>query len=212
MRWGKGGSLLVFSDSVFLATESVAECFGFAERLMLYCLGQEAPIRMGVGYGSFVTYGFSFEETPQLKYISSQFLGSGVIHATETEKCVRGLRIGVHDSAANRVQDTDFAAYKLLPLPKEELRPGVGYEWNYFGGWSSNPYLPDYPHFDASQIKAIRDHLTKMREAAPKDDRVQDKYVRTDEAIKRMGMSIASAEEDPRFQPPPPFELDSDEQ
>jgi hypothetical protein len=205
--WSKPASLLVFSDSVFLATETLEDCFTFAERLMVYCLGQEAPIRMGIGYGSFLAYGFAFEDSPKLKYISSQFLGSAVIHATETEKCVNGLRIGVHDSVVETLKGREYADYKLLPLPSDEVKAGLNFEWNYFSKWSDNMYVPEYPELDAGQMKAILAHVEKMKKAAPQDDqKVQLKYVRTLEAIRRMGIAIVKAEEDPRFQPPPPFE------
>jgi hypothetical protein len=162
---------------------------------------------MGIGYGSFLAYGFAFEDSPKLKYISSQFLGSAVIHATETEKSVQGLRIGVHESAAQMFYDKEFSEYKLLRLPDEESQPGLTFEWNYFGQWSDNFYAPAYPNLDAGQMKAILKHIAKMKELAPNEARVQSKYEKTERAIKRMGIAIATAEEDPRFQQPEGFQV-----
>ena len=57
-------SIYVFSDSVFVAAANVGDCLGFAERLMGLCIAEHAPIRMGVGFGSFIPFGFEFQESP----------------------------------------------------------------------------------------------------------------------------------------------------
>jgi hypothetical protein len=53
--------LMVFSDSLFLATADARECMEFASDLMRRAIAVDVALRMGIGYGTFVSYGFSFQ-------------------------------------------------------------------------------------------------------------------------------------------------------
>jgi hypothetical protein len=196
--WSTQCTLIVFSDSLFLASTSWHECLSFAERLMTYCMGQEVPMRMGIGHGSFVPYGLAFEERPRFKLFSSQFFGTGVIYAVEAEKHLKGLRIALHKSATEALlQPSDAFSmplhpYKTLALPVYERSAEITHEWNYLGAW--NDYTNSYSHQVADQAtnRTLLMHINKMQEHSPKDPDIGTLYSRTKAAFQRMTEAIAA--------------------
>lgn len=91
--------MIIFSDSLFLATTDAEDCIEFTETMMIKGLNRDMPLRMGIGLGSFVRYGFAYEDDPDVKYSSAQFFGSGVVHAVDAEGSIKGIRVAVHPSA-----------------------------------------------------------------------------------------------------------------
>jgi len=192
--WTEQVNIYVFSDSLFVATPSWSNCFSFAERLMRYCIGQETPLRMGVGFGSFVSYGFGFEEAPNIKFLSSQFFGTGVVYATEAEKCLKGMRIAMHPSAVNALGTMSpgpdrqrLESYKILPLPPEDFSTTVQCEWSYLGGWNRLQQLASGDDQGEGNADKLLVHIKRMREEnKDKDLAIQKQYVDTELAFGRM--------------------------
>lgn len=210
--WLRPASVYVFSDSIFVAAPEIGDCLGYAERLLNLCLSREAPIRMGVGFGSFSRFGFEFQESPMLTFNSSQFLGAAVVRAAESEQSIKGLRIAVHDSVVEIVKDEPYAAWKLLPLPDGELlrpkdgsQPEVTHEWNYLGSWQEpfNPYKPVFPKLENVHVDTLKMHVSRMQRATATTPEVHLQYDRTMAALTRMADALRKAEEDPANQPPP---------
>lgn len=111
---------MVFSDSLFVATPSGEDCMLFCETFSRYCIESDVPLRTGVGHGIFATHGFSFESTPKLKVISTQFLGSAVIRAVQAEQILKGPRIALHPRSLKALQESNAEDVKLVPLPKDQ--------------------------------------------------------------------------------------------
>lgn len=89
----------VFSDGAFLACEHPNQTVATARQLMRNFLGQELPVRMGLGYGTLHTHKFSAEMTPKLLVARSIFYGTAVINAHRAQQQKgRGSRIFVHKS------------------------------------------------------------------------------------------------------------------
>jgi hypothetical protein len=174
----------VFSDSVFFSGENHLECFHFAEQLMRRCVSARAPVRMGIGYGSFVTYGLAMEETPTLKYLSSQFFGSGVVYAVEAEKCLKGMRIALHQGVVEAVQFEPYRTEKILELSPDERREGVGHEWSYVGRWSGQPNIRGQRELEPVVANRLLADINAMHGSAPPE--VQNQYERTAAALTRM--------------------------
>ena len=112
--WHAPVSIVVFSDSMFLASTETQDCVAFAERLIRLGLHRDMPLRMGMAMGSFIGYGFSYEESPSIKYASSQFFGTGVVNSIEAEKCLKGIRIAVHPSVVAGINRLD--ARQVMPV------------------------------------------------------------------------------------------------
>ena len=175
--WNSPVSLVVFSDSLFLATTNAMDCVSFAQQLMVLTLNRDTPLRMGIGQGSFVPYGFSYEESPHIKITSSQFFGSGVVNAVEAEKTLKGMRIAVHPSAVEIIRQVK--PRQLLPVPTEEAGIDAKHELS---------YVPDHPdpmgdlQYGPEIIKKIR----RLGQSASEDSSVQVHYGRSTAALERM--------------------------
>jgi hypothetical protein len=185
----------VFSDSLFLSTKSHVECFHFAEQLMRRCVAASAPVRMGVGFGSFVSYGFAMEESPTLHYLSSQFFGAGVIYAVHAEKCLKGMRIGLHGKAVDALRAEAYCKEKILELPLDERREGVAHEWSYVGRWTGEPTTSGHRDPEPEVGRRLLTVVDSMRQRASDAEDVQIHYRRTTEALNRM---LAHVEASPR--------------
>jgi hypothetical protein len=197
IAWGADVNIIVFSDSLFLATISANDCFLFAEQLLRYCINHDAPMRMGIGRGSFVSYGFGFEEAPKIKFSSSQFFGSGVIYATEAEKQLKGMRIAIHSSAVEAlaaepaIYNEALPQYKLMTVPAPEATPAINYEWNYLGTWQSSESLVwGGKDTDFGTVITLHDHVRTMRDNSPSEPAIRLQYTRTIEAFQRMEQAV----------------------
>ena len=127
--------------------------------------------------GSFIGYGFSYEESPSIKYTSSQFFGTGVVNSIEAEKCLKGIRIAVHPSAVAEIDRLD--ARQVMPVPTEEKGPNVSHELSYL------PKNPD-PMGDMELDTDIEAKIRELQTRAPKVTAVQAHYSRSLEALGRM--------------------------
>ena len=202
INWTTQVSLVVFSDSLFLATTAGKDCMGFAEQMMTYTIGQETPMRMGVGYGSFVPYGLAFEESPRVKLFSSQFFGSGVIYAVAAEKQLKGLRIALHRSAADVLSQPAADMYDLqhlpeqvLPLPAAEASEYISHEWNYLH--RANDYtmaVDPTARTEAERVNAtLVGHVETMLTKSPnEEEKIAKLYADTKAANQRMLDSLAA--------------------
>ena len=175
--WHAPVSIVVFSDSMFLASTETRDCVAFAERLIRLGLHRDMPLRMGMAMGSFIGYGFSYEESPSIKYASSQFFGTGVVNSIEAEKCLKGIRIAVHPSAVTEIDRLD--ARQVMPVPTEEKGPNVSHELSYL------PKVPD-PMGDMELDTDIEAKILELQTRAPKVTSVQAHYSRSLEALGRM--------------------------
>lgn len=177
---------MVFSDSLFVATPSGRDCLLFCETLTRYCIENDVPLRTGIGYGMFVSHGFSFESTPRLKIVSTQFLGSAVIRAVEAEKVLKGARIALHPKAARALESEGAEEVKLIELSEDEgLKDGkrvATHEWNILSSFSEMGGIVD-ADFDDQENRLLK-HLNAMRTASPTREHIH--YSATIESLGRM--------------------------
>lgn len=185
-----GEKLFVFSDSLFFVSEKPGVCLRFAQRLLVEMVTNDVPIRMGVGFGSFVAHGFTHERTQDLEYTSLQFLGSGIVHATSAEKAVKGVRIAVHDTVLEALKKASPPAKEidnLIGLPTMEQASCVRHEINYLRDLGKALKLTD-TQVQQRRTK-LRKHLVHMTGIAPQEAKVQIHYKQSIEAFDRMSMS-----------------------
>jgi hypothetical protein len=99
-----GHSLVAFSDSVFLVGDRLG-VVSSATALMRLCLLKHIPVRMGIGYGTWIEVHFGSSFATARRHHAAQFFGSGVTTAHHAEsKGGKGLRIFVHPAAAAQLQ------------------------------------------------------------------------------------------------------------
>ncbi|HLG56848.1 MAG TPA: hypothetical protein VI485_16035 [Vicinamibacterales bacterium] len=167
-------SAVVFSDSFFVASEKDSDMFGFAEKFMRTCMFRKLPLRVGIGYGSFVTQRFSYESTYGLEVISAQFLGTGVVNAHRAERSdTMGLRIFVHRSAVEAAT-TESVRRRLLSL---HTIFEVSHELS---------YMPDGSASAAQVDETMAINLSEMANTSSRQARIQRHYMATRDAISLM--------------------------
>ena len=179
--WRAPVSVIIFSDSLFLATTDAEDCMEFTETMMIKGLNRDMPLRMGIGMGSFVRYGFAYEDDPNVKYSSAQFFGSGVVHAVDAEGSIKGIRVAVHPSAAAMLERNHPT--RLVALPASQVKPNASHELNYI------PQHPD-PVGDLQFHGEIRRKVDELAAAAPKDLPVQIQYTEAISALDRMAVAL----------------------
>ena len=130
------------------------------------------PVRLGVGYGSFVTHRFAYESTQHSQIISSQFLGTGVTNAYAAERTEKkGMRIFLHESLVKATRDDNPRRKRFIGL----YQSAVTHEYSYvLENQDSDPNQAD---------DVIARTLTQMHLAASKHVRVQRHYNATRAAI-----------------------------
>jgi hypothetical protein len=89
--WRAPVSVIIFSDSLFLARTDAEDCMEFTETMMIKGLNRDMPLRMGIGLGSFVRYGFAYEDDPNVKYSSAQFLDLALSTRSMRREAVKGF-------------------------------------------------------------------------------------------------------------------------
>jgi hypothetical protein len=91
------GTAIVFSDSAFLRMDTLDNAIHLARTLMFELVTSEIPVRMGLARGSYRMLRFLTDSSAQVSFHMSQFLGTGIVRAHQTECCgVPGLRILLH--------------------------------------------------------------------------------------------------------------------
>jgi hypothetical protein len=181
--WESEATMMVFSDSVFVGTTDAASCMSFCEILMRYCIEADVPVRTGVGYGTFVTHGFSFESNPRLKIVTTQFFGSAVIRAVDAEKVLKGTRIALHPRTAKVLKEKHVEQDdKLIELPAGVATKCASHEWSLLSSAGEMGGIddPDFVDQDGRLLK----HLTRMMDESPAT--FKHYYTGSIEAVDRM--------------------------
>jgi hypothetical protein len=124
------GTAIVFSDSAFLRMDTLDNAIHLARMLMFELVTSEVPVRMGLARGSYRMLRFLMDESAQVSFHVSQFLGTGIVRAYQTEGCgVPGLRILLHPDLEPLL---DKKALRIVPVePSEHMRLNVQSEVNY---------------------------------------------------------------------------------
>src|SRR5438105_8279852 len=97
---------------------------------MLELVTNEIPARMGLARGSYRMLRFLTDSSAHVSFHMSQFLGTGIVRAYQTERCgVPGLRILLHPDLEPLL---DKDALRIIPVePSEKMRLNVRSEVNY---------------------------------------------------------------------------------
>ena len=131
------GTAIVFSDSAFFRIDSIENAIHIARTLMFELVTSEVPVRMGLARGSYRMLRFLTDSSAHVSFHMSQFLGTGVVRAYETERCgVPGLRILLHPDLEPLL---DKDALRIIPVkPSEKMRLNVQSEVNYLDSTDSH--------------------------------------------------------------------------
>ena len=166
------GTAIVFSDSAFLRMSTLENAIHVARSLMFELVTSEIPARMGIARGSYRMLRFLTDSSDNVAFHMSQFLGTGIVRAYQTEKCgIPGLRILLHPDLEPLL---DKAAMRIIPAtPGEGMRLDVRSEVNYLEA-DDDHVGPDYQ--DCLQFDSLR----WMAGVAP--ERFQYHYLKTFEA------------------------------
>jgi len=126
----RAGTAIVFSDSAFFRMDTLDNAIHLARTLMFELVTSEVPVRMGLARGSYRMLRFLTDESAQVSFHVSQFLGTGIVRAYQTEGCgVPGLRILLHPDLEPLL---DKEAFRIVPVkPSEHMRLNVQSEVNY---------------------------------------------------------------------------------
>jgi len=124
------GTAIVFSDSAFFRIETLDNAIHLARTLMFELVTSETPVRMGLARGSYRMLRFLTDSSAHVSFHMSQFLGTGIVRAYQTERCgVPGLRILLHPDLEPLL---DKKALRIVPVkPSEKMRLNVQSEVNY---------------------------------------------------------------------------------
>jgi hypothetical protein len=146
------GTAIVFSDSAFFRIDCLDNAIHIARTLMFELVSTEVPVRMGLARGSYRMLRFLTDSSAHVSFHMSQFLGTGVVRAYETERCgIPGLRILLHP-ALEPLLDKD--AMRIIPVkPGEKMRLNVKFEVNYLDA-TNNLSGRDYD--DCIQFDCLR--------------------------------------------------------
>ena len=126
----RAGTAIVFSDSAFFRMDTLDNAIHLARTLMFELVTSEVPVRMGLARGSYRMLRFLTDESAQVSFHVSQFLGTGIVRAYQTEGCsVPGLRILLHPDLEPLL---DKKTFRIVPVkPSEHMRLNVQFEVNY---------------------------------------------------------------------------------
>ena len=171
-------SAMLFSDCAFLNPGNSLRAALIARDLMRKFIKAGVPVRMGIGKGTFYSFGYSTETGGDSMVVSkSRFIGTAVVRAHAAEQCGgKGMRIFVHP----KVDDLDSRAdFKILDLP--EPFNGVKRELDYLcqsrsGQERSTVDVCDRALF--SRVAAMKDPKAKLS--------IRKHYVATLKALNRM--------------------------
>ena len=173
-----GITAMLFSDCAFLNPDNSLRAALIATKLMRNFIKAGVPVRMGIGKGTFYSFGYSTETGGDSMVVSkSRFIGTAVVRAHAAEQCGgKGMRIFVHP----KVDDLDSRAdFKILDLP--EPFNGVKRELDYLcqsrsGQERSTVDVCDRALF--SRVAAMKDPKAKLS--------IRKHYVDTLKALNRM--------------------------
>jgi hypothetical protein len=137
------GTAIVFSDSAFFRIETLGNAIQLARTLMFELVTSEIPVRMGLARGSYRMLRFLTDSSAHVSFHMSQFLGTGIVRAYQTENCgIPGLRILLHPDLEPLLNEQAFG---IVPVSQvENMRLNVQSEVNYLGavGQGSKDRIP----------------------------------------------------------------------
>jgi hypothetical protein len=149
---------------------SLKDAVATAARMMRAFIKAEVPVRIGVGFGTYMLLRFNAPAETHAATYTSQFLGTAVVHASEARSSsTKGLRILLHESASPLAAEEDLDPPQVLPLPAGG------------GAWAEVNYAsPGDAHLDEELVSVLR----RMNEAAGAD--AGPHYTATFEAFNAM--------------------------
>ena len=143
------GTAIVFSDSAFLRIDTLENAIGLARTLMFELVTSEIPTRMGLARGSYRMLRFLTDSSDRVSFHMSQFLGTGIVRAYQTERCgIPGLRILLHPDLEPLL---DKEAMRIVAArPGQSMRLDVRTEVNYLDAKDDHlgPAFQDCIQFD----------------------------------------------------------------
>lgn len=178
------GTAIVFSDSAFFRIEKLDHAIDLARSLMFDLVTSEIPVRMGLARGSYRMLRFLTDSSAHVSFHMSQFLGTGVVRAYQTERCgVPGLRILLHPDLEPLL---DKEALRIISVePSEKMRLNVQSEVNYLE-FPTDDYLgPNYE--DCIQFDCL------LRMLSETDEPFQYHYLETFNAWNMMRAQLGRA-------------------
>lgn len=154
------GTAIVFSDSAFFRIETLHDAIELARTLMFDLVTNGVPARIGLAQGSYRMLRFLTDSSAHVSFHMSQFLGTGVVRAYQTERCgIPGLRILLHPDLEPLLEKE---AMRIIPAaPGERMRLDVLSEVNYLDATPSN-FGPDYD--DCIQFDSLRGMIGETEE------------------------------------------------
>jgi hypothetical protein len=155
------GTGIVFSDSAFFRIDDLDNAILLARTLMFELVSSDIPARMGLARGSYRMLRVLTDTSAQVSFHMSQFLGTGIVRAYQTERCgVPGLRILLHPDLEPLL---DKDVMRIIPVaPSDKVRPKVQSEVNYLDETDNN-FGRDYD--DCLQFDSLRWMASKADEA-----------------------------------------------
>lgn len=163
------GTAIVFSDSAFFRIETLDNAIHLARTLMFDLVTSEAPVRMGLARGSYRMLRFLTDSSAYVSFHMSQFLGTGIVRAHQTERCgIPGLRILLHPDLEPLLDKKEL---RIVPVKSSaSLRLNVQSEVNYIDA-TDNHLGKDYEN--CIEFDCLR------RMAGETDEPFQYHYVET---------------------------------
>jgi hypothetical protein len=177
------GTAIVFSDSAFFRVDTLENAIHLARTLMCEFVTSQIPVRMGLARGSYRMLRFLTDSSDRVAFHMSQFLGTGIVRAYQTERCgIPGLRILLHPHLEPLL---DREAMRIIPAkPGEKMRVDVRSEVNYLEA-DDNSLGPDF------QDCILFDSLRWMTDLA--DQQFQHHYTETFSAWNTMRAQFGRA-------------------
>lgn len=177
------GTAIVFSDSAFFRTDTLENAINLARTLMFELVTSDTPVRMGLARGSYRMLRFLTDSSANVSFHMSQFLGTGIVRAYQTERCgAPGLRILLHPDLEPLL---DKEALRIIPVkPSEKIRLNVQSEVNYLET-TDNHLGPDFE--DCIQFDCLRS-MTGLT-----DESLQYHYIETFNAWNVMRAQLGRA-------------------
>jgi hypothetical protein len=167
--------VITFSDSAFITTPTLKEAVALAASVAQAMLLAQVPVRIGIGYGTFLLVRFRSDTALSARVHQSQFLGTSVTTAYHAERSGhKGIRCLIHENANWALQSEDLTPPQIIPIPSPMLPtvPIVQYEVNYLHPGNADD---DLSLFEAVQSLRCASQIS-----------VAHQYAATTEALNRM--------------------------
>lgn len=177
------GTALVFSDSAFFRIETLDNAIHIACTLMFDLVTSEIPVRMGLAHGSYRMLRFLTDSSAHVAFHMSQFLGTGIVRAYQTERCgIPGLRILLHQNLEPLL---DKRATRIIPVnSSEKMLLNVQSEVNYLDAKAS---ILGKDYDDCIQFDCLRSMMGVT------DEPLQYHYIETFNSWNRMRAQLGRA-------------------